>query len=323
MGPVFQPPVPKVSVGIPTYNRPEGLRKTLQCITAQNFRDLEIIVSDNCSPSPEVQSVILEFASSDPRIVSIHQPENLGALRNFFYVARQARGRYFMWAADDDWWDPDFIATAASLLDKTPSAVIGLPRFVPFLTLGQPPKRLPPSFDKIREFEHQPLFDRLLRYIYQKEVYGKAHIIYGLMRREQTIAAIDQTLEIISPLTDAYSFNSLDTVFNAVLLSQGDLVTDERCLRRYHHAPRRSDTKKARGFIQRLLGYDQTAIIYFDCFYPLIESLKLTTQEKNRLRRAVQYRKFSFIMERIGRRLLVYKIYWHFKKRLCFKPVVA
>ena len=34
---------PLVSVGIPTYNRPEGLRQTLDCITFQTYKNLEII----------------------------------------------------------------------------------------------------------------------------------------------------------------------------------------------------------------------------------------------------------------------------------------
>ncbi|MBU4370171.1 glycosyltransferase [Patescibacteria group bacterium] len=42
-----------VSVGIPTYNRPESLRRTLECITSQTYKNLEIIISDNCSPNQE------------------------------------------------------------------------------------------------------------------------------------------------------------------------------------------------------------------------------------------------------------------------------
>ena len=33
-----------VSVGIPTFNRPDGLRQTLECITVQTYKNLEIIV---------------------------------------------------------------------------------------------------------------------------------------------------------------------------------------------------------------------------------------------------------------------------------------
>ncbi len=39
-----------VSILIPTYNRPEGLRRALKCITGQTYKNLEIIVSDDGYP---------------------------------------------------------------------------------------------------------------------------------------------------------------------------------------------------------------------------------------------------------------------------------
>jgi glycosyltransferase involved in cell wall biosynthesis len=98
-----------VSVGIPTYNRPEGLRRTLACITAQTYPNLEIIISDNCSPAPETQEVARECMARDARIRFFRQAEALGVSENFRFVLKQAGGEYFMWAADDDEWDPDFV----------------------------------------------------------------------------------------------------------------------------------------------------------------------------------------------------------------------
>ncbi|MBK7374561.1 MAG: glycosyltransferase [Chitinophagaceae bacterium] len=49
---------PLVTVGIPTYNRPGGLERTLACITVQTYANLEIIVSDNCSADPRVLPVL-------------------------------------------------------------------------------------------------------------------------------------------------------------------------------------------------------------------------------------------------------------------------
>ena len=38
--PQVQPAGPLVTVGIPTYNRPAGLRHALDCITGQTYRNL-------------------------------------------------------------------------------------------------------------------------------------------------------------------------------------------------------------------------------------------------------------------------------------------
>lgn len=100
---------PLVSVGIPAYNRPEGLRRTLESITRQTYKNLEIIVSDNCSPDPNVEHIARDFQKLDNRIQYFRQTENTGAMSNFRFVLGKARGEYFMWAADDDFISEDFI----------------------------------------------------------------------------------------------------------------------------------------------------------------------------------------------------------------------
>ncbi len=100
---------PLVSVGVPTYNRPGGLRRTLECITSQSYRNLEIIVSDNASPGSETMDVVSEYMSRDGRIKYVRQKENIGVIPNFQFVLQKSTGEYFMWAADDDEWDPSFI----------------------------------------------------------------------------------------------------------------------------------------------------------------------------------------------------------------------
>lgn len=98
-----------VSVGIPTYNRPEGLRRTLKCIAGQTHQNLEIIVSDNCSPSRETENIVKEFMDKDSRIQYFRQEKNKGPTLNFQFVLEMATGEYFMWAADDDIVETFFI----------------------------------------------------------------------------------------------------------------------------------------------------------------------------------------------------------------------
>ena len=64
---------PLVTVGIPTYNRPEGLEKTLISIINQTYTNLVIIVSDNCSTNPGVLPVLKKFATLDDRVKFIVQ----------------------------------------------------------------------------------------------------------------------------------------------------------------------------------------------------------------------------------------------------------
>lgn len=99
---------PLVSVGIPTYNRPAGLQRTLECITKQTYKNLEIIVSDNCSPNLKVKEIVQNFQKKDKRIQYYRQAKNI-YVNNFKFVLDKASGKYFMWAADDDSWKKEYI----------------------------------------------------------------------------------------------------------------------------------------------------------------------------------------------------------------------
>ena len=56
---------PTVTVCIPTYNRPEMLRASLQSVLWQSYRDIEVIVSDNASVTNTFE-VVESFG--DPRV---------------------------------------------------------------------------------------------------------------------------------------------------------------------------------------------------------------------------------------------------------------
>jgi glycosyltransferase involved in cell wall biosynthesis len=114
---------PLVSVGVPTYNRPDGLRRTLTQICAQSYHNIEILVSDNASPNDDTFNVVGEFQSRDSRIRYFRQTANVGPTENFRLVLRKAAGDFFMWAADDDEWDPRFVEICLGKIGDAGSAM--------------------------------------------------------------------------------------------------------------------------------------------------------------------------------------------------------
>lgn len=110
---------PLVSIGLPTYNRPELLHKALASLTAQSWVNIEIIVADNASSDLRVKEVIDCFAAKDNRIKSITHLSNIGAVENFLFVLQEAMGSFYMWAADDDEWEPDFIENLIANIDDS------------------------------------------------------------------------------------------------------------------------------------------------------------------------------------------------------------
>ena len=69
---------PRVSVVITAYNRPEFLKGAIESVMAQTFRDFELIIIDDCSPTElfaSCSSSTLEFASiGRSRMASFHMP---------------------------------------------------------------------------------------------------------------------------------------------------------------------------------------------------------------------------------------------------------
>jgi glycosyltransferase involved in cell wall biosynthesis len=104
---------PLVTVGIPTYNRPKGLERILECILNQNYRNLEVIVSDNCSDDPKVLEILEKYKAFDNRVSYYVQERNISIVPNFQFLLDKAAGDFFMWSADDDYYDINFIEACA------------------------------------------------------------------------------------------------------------------------------------------------------------------------------------------------------------------
>ncbi len=100
---------PLVTIGMPTYNRADGyLKEAITSALGQTYKNLEIIVSDNCS----TDGTDLFFKSiQDPRLTYVRQEQNIGPINNYNYCLQRAQGDYFLLLHDDDKIDNDFVAT--------------------------------------------------------------------------------------------------------------------------------------------------------------------------------------------------------------------
>lgn len=96
---------PLISVIVPVYKVEPYLRKCLDSIIGQTYRNLEIILVDDGSPD-NCGAICDEYAAQDKRIRVIHQ-ENGGvsAARNTGLAA--ATGEWIGWVDSDDWIEPD------------------------------------------------------------------------------------------------------------------------------------------------------------------------------------------------------------------------
>ena len=64
-----------------------------------------------------------DFMAKDSRISYFKQSVNRGPWSNFLFVLEKARGEYFMWAADDDEWETDFVSRCLSQMSSVGSVM--------------------------------------------------------------------------------------------------------------------------------------------------------------------------------------------------------
>jgi glycosyltransferase involved in cell wall biosynthesis len=117
---------PLVTIGMPVYNGLPDLHEALATLTAQDYPNVELLISDNCSTDGTAE-ICRELQQRRPGVGYWQNPRNIGPLNNFLLVLERARGKYFMWAAHDDRWSPQFVSSLVERLEAEPDAVLATP----------------------------------------------------------------------------------------------------------------------------------------------------------------------------------------------------
>ena len=104
------------SVVVPTRNRPETLRATIQSCLAQEYEDCEFIVVDNASSSEQTREVVSSF--SDTRLKFFEYRDSLAMTANWNRVLEHAQGRWVLFIGDDDGLCRGALQVLADVIDQ-------------------------------------------------------------------------------------------------------------------------------------------------------------------------------------------------------------
>ena len=224
---------PLVTVGLPVYGHPELLRLALESLTRQTYKNIEVIVSDDCSPGDGTRKLVEEFAARDPRIHYSRLEKNIGAQANHFLVFEKAAGELFFWASEDDEWDERFIEKGVHALQDRPDYSAWMCTIVNTDGDG----RIVRDYEGFARFTSTSNKTNDIReYLLEPEVLGKANLIHGIFRSQ----ALGRTIE-------AYRFNrgwGTDMCFILAFLVRFDLIaTDEVLMRKRISVPAAIDGK--------------------------------------------------------------------------------
>ena len=111
---------PRVTVVIPTFNRPELLAPTLACLTQQTFAGIEVVVLDDGSADElRVRSVAESFGP----LVRLIRKGNTGEASTVNRGIDEARGEFVGFLSDDDVYDPELLESSIAALDRDPRAI--------------------------------------------------------------------------------------------------------------------------------------------------------------------------------------------------------
>src|ERR1700722_20283814 len=112
-------PLPLVSILIPTYNRPDYLRRAVESCLTQTHPHFEIIITDN---STNQESAEMAAKWSDPRIRYYKNEGNIGPVASSNRATSLANGKYIKFLMDDDLLKPRCLELMNKSLEENPTA---------------------------------------------------------------------------------------------------------------------------------------------------------------------------------------------------------
>lgn len=165
-----------VSIGLPTYNRAPKLKRSIESVLAQDYPNIELVISDNAS-TDGTQALCEEICRRDNRVRYVRQSVNRGLTANYMEVLHNSRGAFFVWLSDDDWLDRSYVSRCLQVLQAQPAyALVG----------GKAKYWQDGEFF----FEHEVNLledsgsERVLTYLRRV---GRNGTFYGVMRRDQLV----------------------------------------------------------------------------------------------------------------------------------------
>lgn len=118
---------PLVSIVMATYNpRMDWFREQLVSLNEQSYKNLELLILDDCSsnvPFEKTQECVKEYITRIPFEIYRNE-ENLGSTKTFEKLTTLARGEYIAYCDQDDVWHEDKIQTYIAAFSDTDPVIV-------------------------------------------------------------------------------------------------------------------------------------------------------------------------------------------------------
>ncbi len=108
-----------ITVIIPTFRRPQLLKKAIESVLAQTYSHFLLCIYDNASKD-ETGQIVAQYR--DERIHYHVHPENVGMNNNYNYALERVETPFFVFLSDDDLFMPTFLEEAIKGFEQYPNA---------------------------------------------------------------------------------------------------------------------------------------------------------------------------------------------------------
>ncbi len=200
-------PLPFFSIIIPTYNRADFVRSTINSLLSQSFDSFEILVIDDGS-TDNTEEVISEI--NDSRLFYYKKDnQERAAARNF--GAKRSRGRYVNFFDSDDIAYPNHLKTAYEITVQHPQYEI--------FHLGYDIKGVKGEILKLVNNLKNPINDQLIygNHLSCNGVFIKKEIIVAHPFNEDRELSASEDYELWLRLSAKYTFYTINTITSSVI----------------------------------------------------------------------------------------------------------
>lgn len=114
-----------ISIIVPVYNVEKYLKRCIDSILEQTFRDFELILVDDGSPD-QCGRICETYAEKDGRIIALHRENGgLSAARNtgLDWMFANSESSYVTFIDSDDWIHPQYLETLLGTIEKNNAGV--------------------------------------------------------------------------------------------------------------------------------------------------------------------------------------------------------
>ena len=195
-----------ISIIVPVYKVEPYLKKCIESIINQTYRDIEIILIDDGSPD-RCGEICEEYAEKDSRIRVFHtENRGLSAARN--YGIDKANGQYIGFVDSDDWIEPAMYEVLLKTAKESGSEVVQCGFYKDYPTTSEiiaTPANTYTSVEALQAYLDGEFRSSVWGYLWEKECFSEVmfpegHVYEDLVLIYKFFSAIRSVTTINTPL---------------------------------------------------------------------------------------------------------------------------